>query len=65
MCVDGMFGVCIRAVCLCDVGVFAHVHSVTSRSVCVCVCAASARLSVCVDIYGLIMKVWREREERH
>ncbi len=66
MCVDGMFGVWIRAVCLCDVGVFAHVHSVTSRSVCVCVCvcAASARLSVYVDIYGLIMKVWREREER-
>lgn len=57
------FGVWIRAVCLCDVGVvFAHVHSVTSRSACVCVCAASARLSV--DIYGLIMKVWREREER-
>lgn len=45
------------------------------RGCCVCTCAlchlafgacvaASARLSVCVDIYGLIMKVWREREER-
>lgn len=30
-----------------------------------CVCAAvSACLSVCADIYGLIMKVWREQKER-
>ncbi len=44
------FGVWIRAVCLCDVGVvFAHVHSVTSclASVCVCVCSVSTPVCVC------------------
>lgn len=53
MCVDGMFGVWIRAVCLCDVGVFAHVHSVTSRSVCVC----SVSTPVCVCGY-----LWLDNE---